>query len=73
MDKKELFERIKADGVKFVSYQFSDVTGRVKSVDAPVARLEEALEDGVWFDGSSVEGFMRIQESDMHLIVDTDS
>ncbi len=73
MDKKELFERIKADGVKFVSYQFSDVTGKVKSVDAPVERLAEALEDGVWFDGSSVEGFTRIQESDMHLRVDIDS
>ena len=73
MDKKELFERIKADHVKFVSYQFSDVTGKVKSLDAPVERLEEALEDGVWFDGSSVEGFTRIQESDMHLRVDMDS
>ncbi|HOJ01640.1 MAG TPA: glutamine synthetase family protein, partial [Anaerolineaceae bacterium] len=73
MDKKELFERIKADGVKFVSYQFSDVTGKVKSVDAPLERLAEALEDGVWFDGSSVEGFARIQESDMHLRVDVDS
>jgi len=73
MDKKELFDRIKADGVKFVSYQFSDVTGKVKSVDAPVERLAEALEDGIWFDGSSVEGFTRIQESDMHLTVDIDS
>ena len=73
MDKKELFERVKKDGVKFISYQFSDVTGKVKSVDAPVERLAEALEDGVWFDGSSVEGFTRIQESDMHLRLDTDS
>jgi len=46
-----------------VSYQFTDVTGVVKSVDAPVKRLEEALDDGVWFDGSYVEGFARIQES----------
>ncbi|MEN6482750.1 MAG: type I glutamate--ammonia ligase [Anaerolineaceae bacterium] len=73
MDKKELLERVKADGVKFVSYQFTDVTGVVKSVDAPVKRLEEALDDGVWFDGSSVEGFARIQESDMHLRLDSDS
>ncbi len=51
--------------VKFVSYQFSDVTGAVKSVDAPVSMLQGALENGVWFDGSSVEGFARIQESDM--------
>ncbi len=73
MDNKELLKRVKADGVKFISYQFTDVTGAVKSVDAPVHRLEEALEDGVWFDGSSVEGFARIQESDMRLIVDADT
>lgn len=73
MDKKELLERVKADGVNYVSYQFTDVTGSVKSVDAPVKRLESALDDGVWFDGSSVQGFARIQESDMHLRLDTDT
>ncbi|HMN13118.1 MAG TPA: type I glutamate--ammonia ligase [Bellilinea sp.] len=73
MDRKELFERIKADGVKFISYQFIDVFGTVKSVDAPVRQLESALDTGVWFDGSSVEGFARIQESDMHLRLDTDT
>ncbi len=73
MDTKEVLERVKADGVKFVSYQFTDVTGTVKSVDAPVQRLAEALQDGVWFDGSSVQGFARIQESDMHLRIDTDT
>ncbi len=70
MDSKELLERVKEDGVKFISYQFTDVTGAVKSVDAPVRQLEGALEDGVWFDGSSVEGFARIQESDMRLEID---
>lgn len=70
MDKKELIERAEADGVKFISLQFTDVTGAVKSVDMPVNRLGEALEDGVWFDGSSVEGFARIQESDMWLRID---
>ncbi len=73
MDKKELLERVKADGVKFVSYQFTDVSGAVKSVDAPVNRLENALTNGVWFDGASVEGFTRIQESDMHLRLDMDT
>lgn len=73
MDKKELFERIKADDVKFVSLQFTDVTGSVKSVDAPVGRLEESLDNGLWFDGSSVEGFARIQESDMLLIPDMET
>jgi glutamine synthetase len=73
MDHKDLLKRVKDDNVKFISYQFTDVTGAVKSVDAPVKRLKEALEDGIWFDGSSVEGFARIQESDMLLIVDPDS
>jgi glutamine synthetase len=70
MDKKELVERAEADGVRYISLQFTDVTGAVKSVDMPVNRLGEALEDGVWFDGSSVEGFARIQESDMWLRID---
>lgn len=70
MDKKELFERIKADEVKFISFQFTDVTGSVKSVDAPLGRLEDAIDNGLWFDGSSVEGFARIQESDMLLMPD---
>ncbi|HZW03704.1 MAG TPA: type I glutamate--ammonia ligase [Anaerolineaceae bacterium] len=73
MDKQEVLERVRADGVKFISLQFSDVTGSVKSVDIPVSRLEAALDDGVWFDGSSVEGFMRIQESDMHLRLEPDT
>jgi glutamine synthetase len=70
MDDQELLDRVKDDGVKFVSLQFTDVTGAVKSVDIPVERLEEALKYGIWFDGSSVEGFARIQESDMRLVPD---
>ena len=73
MDIKDIMERVVADGVKFISYQFVDVMGSVKSVDAPVSQLKEALEHGVWFDGSSVEGFARIQESDMHLRLDVDT
>jgi glutamine synthetase len=70
MDAKSLIHRVKEDGVKFISLQFTDVTGAVKSVDMPAHRLSSALEDGVWFDGSSVEGFARIQESDMRLELD---
>jgi glutamine synthetase len=70
MDSKDLLTRAKEDRVKFFSLQFTDVTGAVKSVDLPIHRLEAVLEDGVWFDGSSVEGFARIQESDMRLVVD---
>ncbi len=70
MNSQDLLARIKEDGVKFVSLQFTDVTGVVKSVDIPINRLQMALDDGVWFDGSSVEGFARIQESDMLLVLD---
>jgi glutamine synthetase len=70
MNAKDLIARVKEDNVKFISLQFTDVTGAVKSVDMPVKGLAGALEDGVWFDGSSVEGFARIQESDMRLVID---
>ncbi len=70
MEREELLVRVKRDHVRFVSCQFTDVIGAVKSVDVPAARLAVALEDGVWFDGSSVEGFARIQESDMRLVLD---
>ena len=70
MHHKELLNRAKEDKVKFISLQITDVTGTVKSVDIPVNRLEKALDEGIWFDGSSVEGFARIQESDMRLLLD---
>lgn len=73
MDSKDLLKRVKEDGIKFISLQFSDVTGAVKSVDMPIKGLEGALEEGVWFDGSSVEGFARIQESDMRLVLDPET
>src|SRR5512138_739680 len=73
MNRSELMKKVKEDGVRFVSYQFTDINGTIKSVDAPVEQLAPALADGVWFDGSSVEGFARIQESDMHLRLDPDS
>ena len=73
MDAKDLVKQVKEDEVKFISLQFTDVTGTVKSVDMPLSGLDGALEDGVWFDGSSVEGFARIQESDMRLKVDPET
>ncbi len=73
MDNNVLLERVKADNVRFISLQFTDVIGAVKSVDIPAPRLADVLEDGIWFDGSSVAGFARIQESDMRLKVDTDT
>ena len=73
MQFKELRERIEEDQVKFIALQFTDVTGAVKSLDVPISRVEAAVKEGLWFDGSSVEGFARIQESDMRLIPDLDT
>jgi glutamine synthetase len=73
MDGKDLIKKVKEDHVKFISLQFTDVMGAVKSVDMPIRHLEDTLTDGAWFDGSSVEGFARIQESDMRLMIDPDT
>ena len=69
----ELAERAEAEQIKFVSLQFTDVMGTIKNVTIPVAELAEALEKGIWFDGSTVEGFTRIAESDMYLMPDVNT
>ncbi len=66
-------KRVEQDGVQFVSLQFTDVMGTIKSVTIPVGRLEDALTEGVWFDGSSIQGFARIYESDLVLMPDVDT
>lgn len=66
-DLDEVLARIKRDEVKVITLQFTDVTGTLKSVNIPPSKLEEAVRVGVWFDGSSIEGFARIYESDMLL------
>ncbi|MBE3575198.1 MAG: type I glutamate--ammonia ligase [Firmicutes bacterium] len=53
--------------IKFVRLQFTDILGTVKNVAIPVRELEKALDNQIMFDGSSIEGFTRIQESDMYL------
>lgn len=73
MEFDDLKARCNEDQVNFISLQFTDVTGAVKSLDIPTSRIQGVLEEGIWFDGSSVEGFARIQESDMRLIPDTDT
>lgn len=67
MESVSVLERAKSDSVKFVKLQFTDLFGFLKSVAIPVEQLAEALEKGVWFDGSSIQGFARIFESDMVL------
>lgn len=61
----EVVNRVKSEGIAFVQLWFSDVLGFVKGLTIPAKELRRALDDGISFDGSSVEGFARIEESDM--------
>jgi glutamine synthetase len=56
--------------VEFINLQFSDIVGMVKSVTIPAHEWGVAIDHGIWFDGSSIEGFARIAESDMYLVPD---
>ncbi|MGE5372127.1 MAG: type I glutamate--ammonia ligase [Solirubrobacterales bacterium] len=68
--KKAVLEKAKEGGVKFVRLQFTDLMGQLKNVAIPVSQLDKALDNELMFDGSSIEGFVRIEESDMYLIPD---
>jgi len=70
---REVVARAEKLGIDFVHMQFTDLMGMVKAVTIPVRQLGRALEQGVWFDGSSIEGFARIAESDMYLMPDADT
>jgi glutamine synthetase len=59
--------------VKFINLQFTDIMGVPKSVGIPVEMWPDVLDHGQWFDGSSVQGFARIAESDMLLHPDLDT
>lgn len=67
MDKKQVLEKAKEMNVKFVRLQFTDIYGVLKNMAITVEQLEKALDGELMFDGSSIEGFTRIQESDMYL------
>lgn len=68
--RSEVLKLVAEQHVQFINLQFIDILGTVKTVTIPVTQLEEALEHGVWFDGSSIEGFARVAESDMYLVPD---
>jgi len=61
---------VKRNDIRFIRLQFSDIVGIAKHVTIPIGHWDTAISHGVWFDGSSVEGFARIAESDMYLVPD---
>lgn len=66
-------ELIKRNDIRFIRLQFSDIIGVAKHVTIPVSHWPDAIEHGIWFDGSSIEGFARIAESDMYLAPDLET
>ena len=63
--KEEVFEAVEKQDVNFIGLWFTDILGRLKSVTISVSELETAFDEGMGFDGSSIKGFARIDESDM--------
>lgn len=70
MTKKVIRESIVKHDVRYIRLQFTDMLGMSKNVEVPVSKIEKVLNNEVTFDGSSIEGFVRIQEADMILYPD---
>lgn len=73
MTKDELLEEVKKQGIKYIRLQITDINGTLKNVEIPSTQLESSLNYGTMFDGSSIEGLVRINESDMLLKPDIET
>lgn len=71
--RETIMQKIKEENVRFIRLQFTDLLGTIKNVEIPLSQLDKALDNKMMFDGSSIEGFVRIEESDMYLYPDLDS
>lgn len=71
--KADILKMAKDNGVSYVRLQFSDILGTIKAVEISVSQLSDALDNKIIFDGSSVEGYVRIKEADMYLHPDYDT
>ncbi|MFC4766413.1 type I glutamate--ammonia ligase [Effusibacillus consociatus] len=63
----------KEENVRYIRLQFTDLLGIIKNVEVPISQLDKVLDNKMMFDGSSIEGFVRIEESDMYLYPDLDT
>ena len=63
--KEDIFKIVEEEDVEFIRLQFTDIFGTLKNVAITSSQLEKALNNKCMFDGSSIEGFVRIEESDM--------
>ena len=71
--KEDILRMVKEDDVEFIRLQFTDIFGDLKNVAITASQIEKALDNKIMFDGSSIEGFARIEESDMYLYPDYDT
>jgi len=71
--REDILKNAEEQNVKFIRLQFTDILGTIKNVEIPLSQLEKALDNKIMFDGSSIEGFVRIEESDMYLYPDYDT
>lgn len=63
----------KEEDVRYLRLMFTDILGTIKNMEVPISQLEKVLDNKMMFDGSSIEGFVRIEESDMYLYPDLDT
>ena len=73
MTRSEIMQIIKEQNVNFFRLQFVDIFGFTKNIAIPLSQIEKALDGQMMFDGSSIDGFVRINESDMYLKPDYDT
>ncbi len=71
--KNDIFRIVEEEDVEFIRLQFTDIFGVLKNIAITSSQLEKALDNKCMFDGSAVEGFVRIEESDMYLYPDYDT
>lgn len=71
--KEDILRMAKEEEVHYIRLQFTDLLGTIKNVEIPVSQLPKALDNKMMFDGSSIEGFVRIEESDMYLYPELDT
>ena len=71
--KEQIIRMVKEDGIEFIRLQFTDIFGQLKNVAITASQIEKALDGKCMFDGSSIEGFVRIEESDQYLKPDLDT
>ncbi|MDI6754245.1 MAG: glutamine synthetase family protein [Thermodesulfobacteriota bacterium] len=69
-DYEKVMKKIEENDIKFIKLWFTDILGFLKSISVPKEEIAKAFEEGIGFDGSSIEGFVRIDESDMVAIPD---